>query len=144
MDTKFNQVKSAMHQLLTEPQVMDWEDPEDVQIQQAMHKVVRWETRRLEVDKNFQDYGSLVSIWARDQISQPGSNYSNLKTDVTDFNSQLKGVPEPGQTKADKLTVLTTLPTPGNYLESDLDTPLMLTVIFASHFSCLILQISGR
>ena len=47
------------------------------------------ETWKLEVGKNFQDYKSLVSVWGRDQLSQPGSNYSNLKTDVEDFNSQL-------------------------------------------------------
>ena len=88
MDTKFNQVKSAMHQLLTEAQVLDWED---AQIKEAMHKVDRWESRKLEVGKNFQDYKGMVSSWFKDQLSQPGSEYNNLETEVEDVNSNFSG-----------------------------------------------------
>ena len=68
---------------------MDLEDAENAQIQEAMRKVDRLETSRLEVDKDFQDYGILVSTWCKEQLSQPGSNYSNLRTEMTDFNSRL-------------------------------------------------------
>ena len=45
-----------MDKFLTEVKVRDWEDAEDAQIQEAMHKVDRRESRRLEAEKNFQVY----------------------------------------------------------------------------------------
>ena len=52
MATKKIQVQGGVEQFLTEFRVMDWEDAEDVQIQQAMDKVDRWEGRKLKVGEN--------------------------------------------------------------------------------------------
>ena len=51
MATKRIQVQGGLEQLLTEVRVMDWDDAEDVQIQQAMNKVDRWEGRKLKVEE---------------------------------------------------------------------------------------------
>ena len=49
MITKRSQVQSAMEELLTEVKCRDWEDAE---VQEAMHKVRDWESRRLVEDFN--------------------------------------------------------------------------------------------
>ena len=49
MATKRIQVQGGLEQLLTEVRVMDWDD---VQIQQAMNKVDRWEGKKLKVGEN--------------------------------------------------------------------------------------------
>ena len=74
--------------MLTEVKVRDWEDAEDAHIQEAMHKVDRFESKRMKVGTDFQDYKGMVEAWFVDQISQPGSEYSNLKTEVEDFYSE--------------------------------------------------------
>ena len=78
--------------MLTEVKVMDWDDAEDVQIQEAMNKVDRWESRKLKVGENFQEYQGMVEAWHPDQLTQPGSDYKNLQTEVEDFNSDFTGV----------------------------------------------------
>ena len=52
MATKKIQVQGGLEQFLTEFRVMDWEDAEDVQIQQAMNKVDRWEGIKLKAGEN--------------------------------------------------------------------------------------------
>ena len=47
-----------------------------------MQKVRDWETRRLKVGDNFQDNKGMVETWFKDQVTDPGSEYSNLKTDT--------------------------------------------------------------
>ena len=51
-----NQVQSAMEELLAEIKVRHWKEAEDDQVQDAMRKVRDWESRRLKVGSNFQDY----------------------------------------------------------------------------------------
>ena len=42
---------------------MDWDDAEDAQIQDAMQRVREWESRKLKVGTDFQEYISMVTKW---------------------------------------------------------------------------------
>ena len=66
-----------MNQLLTEVRVMDWDEAEDAQIQDDMQRVRDWESRKLKVCTDFQDYKAMVTKWPQHQLTQPGSEYSN-------------------------------------------------------------------
>ena len=82
-----NQVQSAMEELLAEIKVRVWKEAEDDQVQDAMRKVSDWESRRLKVGSNFQEYKSLMTKCCHSQLTDPGSEYSNLKSEVEEFNS---------------------------------------------------------
>ena len=45
-----------------------------------MQRIRDWEIRKLKVGTDFQDYKAIVTKWH--QLSQPGSENTNLKTDV--------------------------------------------------------------
>ena len=50
--SKLNLVQSAMEELLNEVKVRDWEEADDVQVQEAMHKVMHWENRKLKIGES--------------------------------------------------------------------------------------------
>jgi hypothetical protein len=58
MTTKLIQIHGAMNHLLTVVWVMDWDE---AKIQDAMQRVRDWESRKLKVGTNFQDYKAMVT-----------------------------------------------------------------------------------
>ena len=82
-----NKVQSAMEELLAEIKVRDWKEAEDDQVQDAMRKASDWESRRLKVGSNFQEYKSLMTKFCYSQLTDPGSEYFNLKGEVEEFHA---------------------------------------------------------
>ena len=70
---------------------MDLDDAEDAQILDAMQSVRGWESRKLSVGTDFQDYEAMVTKWHKPQLTQPSSDYTNLKTEVENFYSDFTG-----------------------------------------------------
>ena len=88
---KLIQIQGAMNQLLTDVRVMDWDEAEDAQIQDAMLVVRDWESRKLKVGTDFQDYKAMVTNCQQHQLTQPGSEYTSLKTEMENLYSDFIG-----------------------------------------------------
>jgi hypothetical protein len=73
--------------VLAEIKVRVWKEAEDDQVQDAMRKVSDWESRRLKVGHNFQEFKGLMTKFCQDQLTDPSSEYSNLKVQVEEFNT---------------------------------------------------------
>ena len=91
MTTKLIRIQGALNQLLTEVRVMNWDNAEDAKIHDAIQRVRGWESRKLSVGTDFQDYEAMVTKWHPPQLTQPGSEYTNLKTEVENFYSDFTG-----------------------------------------------------
>ena len=77
-----------MEELLDEVKVREWEEADDAQVQEALNRMIHWESRRLEIGKNFVEYKGVVQTWNPSDVSEEGSEYSNLKLQLEDFNVQ--------------------------------------------------------
>ena len=49
---------------------------------------MHWENRKLKIGEDFQQYRNLVQSWKPSDLTEAGSEFSNLKLGVEDFNTQ--------------------------------------------------------
>ena len=87
MTTKRIQTLAAIEELLDEVKVRNWSLATDAQIQGAMNEISNWQTRKLKIGSDFQEYIAMTTRWYPAQLDEPGSEYANLKEKVEEFNS---------------------------------------------------------
>ena len=76
MTTKSIQIQAETTQLIAEVKVWNWSLVSDAQIQEAMNKIKDWETRKLKIGSDFQEYLAMITRWYPSQISAPGCEYA--------------------------------------------------------------------
>ena len=88
--TKYNQVRVGIAQLLTSMGGLDWDEADDADIQEAVRKLDRWESKSVDILNEFQAYKGMISSYHKDQLTIPSSEYGGLNDYVKSFTLQLK------------------------------------------------------
>jgi hypothetical protein len=83
--TKYNQVRVGIAQLLTSMGGLDWDEADDADIQEAVRKLDRWESKSVDILNEFQAYKGMISSYHPDQLTIPSSEYGGLNDYVKSF-----------------------------------------------------------
>ena len=70
------QCKADMKQLLEEVKVRRWKTGSAYQLKEALNRIKDWQTRKLKIGSEFQEYLAMVTRWYLEQLEGSGSEYA--------------------------------------------------------------------
>ena len=70
------QCKADMKQLLEEVKDRRWSTGSAYQLKEALNRIKDWQTRKLKIGSEFQEYLAMVTRWYLEQLEGSGSEYA--------------------------------------------------------------------